>query len=227
VSRVETSGDRTDWMRLAALASAIVVVAGAAYVVSLVLNIPAGFPMPPSAITRLIASLSVFASAPALAVFAYSLKRACPSRATNIAFAISVIFAAVAVANRLVQLVMLEIWPERGPQLDLYVTHSFAQGAEMLAWGWLFGAVTALLARAVRVTAGAWPARLLAASGLMSLAAGLVYFVAPVVTLPDWVGGIAIAAGGLAWGAVWPLSAALFLSIVRIRRALARAGAIS
>jgi hypothetical protein len=202
--------DRTDWMPLAVMASAVIVVAGAAYVVALLLNIPSGFPMPPAAATRVIASLSVFASAPALAVFAYALKRARPSRATNMAFAISLVFASVAVANRLVQLVALNVRPEHGPQLDLYMTHSFAQGAEMLAWGWLFGAVTGLLVVAVRVTAGIWPARLLGASALMSVAAGLVYFVALVAALPDWIEGIAVALGGLAWGATWPVSAALF-----------------
>lgn len=214
-------GGRADPMRLAVLASAVIVAAGVAYLVSLLLNIPAGFPMPPTAATRVMASMSVFASAPALAMLAYSQKRAHPSRATTMAFAISVIFAAVAVANRLTQLVVLEIWPERAQQLDLYVTHSFAQGAEMLAWGWLFGAATVLLAGAVRVTAGAWPSRLLGASGLMSLAAGLVYLVAAVATLPDWVGGVAVAVGGLAWGIVWPASAALYVSILRGRRALA------
>lgn len=219
--------ERTDRIGLAVLASAIVVVAGAAYLVSLLLNIPAGFPMPPTPATRLIASLSVFASAPALTLFAYSLKRARPSRATNAAFAISVIFASVAVANRLVQVVVLGIWPDGVAQLDLYVTHSLAQGAEMLAWGWLFGAVTALLAGAVRATAGAWPARLLGTSAFMSMSAGLVYFLAPIAVLPDWIGGIAIAVGGLAWGIAWPLSAALFLSAVRRRRTLARASAIS
>jgi len=30
--------------------------------------------------------------------------------------------------------------------------------------------------------------------------------------LPDWVGGIAVGVGGLAWGVTWPLSAALFIS---------------
>jgi hypothetical protein len=130
-------------------------------------------------------------------------------------------FAAVAVANRLTQLFVLELWPGSGPQLDLYVTNSFAQGAEMLAWGWLFGAVTSLMAGAVRVTAGAWPANLLLASGFMSLAAGLLYAVALVSTLPDWVGGVAVAVGGVAWAIVWPASAALFISIFRSRRALA------
>jgi len=218
MSRIVMTGDRADPLRLAMLASAIVAVAGAAYIVSLLLNIPAGFPMPPATATRMLASLSVLASAPALALFAYSLKRARPSRATDIAFAISMLFAALAVANRLAQLVALVLWPGLGPQLDLYVTHSFAQAAEMLAWGWLFGAVTVQLAAPVRITAGAWPARLLGASGLMSLAAGLVYLVALVVTLPDWVGGIAVAVGGLAWGIAWPLSAALSVSGLMARR---------
>ncbi len=201
------------------VASAIVLVAGVAYLGSLLLNIPAGFPMPPSSATRVVASLSVFASAPALALFASAVRHARPSRAANAAFVIAVIFAAIASANRLVQLVALEIWPERGAQLDLYATHSFAQGAEMLAWGWLFGAVALLLAGAVRDLAGAWPARLLAAAGLMSLGAGFVYTVALVATLPDWIGGVAVGVGGLAWGIAWPLSAALFLPAHRGRRA--------
>ncbi len=209
-------------MRLAVLASAVIVVAGFGYLLSLLLNVPAGFPMPPTTATRVMASLSVFGSAPALAAFAYAMRVVCPTRATNIAFAISVTFAMVALANRFTQLVVVQAWPEHGlPQLDLYVPNSFAQGAEMLAWGWLFGAVTFLLARAVRVTAGAWPSRLIGATGLMALAAALVYVVTMVSTLPDWVGGIAVAVGGLAWGIVWPASAGFFISGVRSRRAFA------
>lgn len=207
-------------MRLAVLACVVIVVAGFGYLLSLLLNIPAGFPMPPTTATRVMASLSVFGSAPALAAFAYAMRVVCPTRATNIAFAISVTFAMVALANRFTQLVVVQTWPEHG-QLDLYVPNSFAQGAEMLAWGWLFAAVTALLARAVRVTAGAWPARLIGATGLMALAAALVYVVTMVATLPDWVGGIAVAVGGLAWGIVWPASAGLFISGVRSHRAFA------
>jgi hypothetical protein len=153
LGRPETSAGRARGTHAASVASAVIVVAGVAYLASLLLNIPLGFPMPPAAPTRLMASLSVFASAPALAVFAWSLRRVHRSTATDVAFALSVIFAAVAVANRLVQLVALNIWPDRGWQLDLYVTHSLAQAAEMLAWGWLFGAV--FLPR-VRQTAYRW-----------------------------------------------------------------------
>lgn len=209
-------------MRLAVLASIVIVVAGVGYLFSLLLNIPAGFPMPPTTATRVIASLSVFGSAPALAAFAYAMRILCPTRATNLAFATSVTFAVVALANRFVQLVAVQIWPETGlPQFDLYVSNSFAQGAEMLAWGLLFGTVTVLLAKAIRVTAGPWPARLIGTAGLMSLAAGLVYVMTMVATPPAWVGGVAVAVGGLAWGIVWPASAALFISVTRSRRAFA------
>src|SRR4051812_24129837 len=98
---------RAGSMRLAVLACVLIVVAGVAYLVSLLLNIPGGFPMPPSAPTRVLASLSVLVSAPALGLLAYSMKRARPSRRTSTAFAISVLFAAVAVANRLIQVVVL------------------------------------------------------------------------------------------------------------------------
>jgi hypothetical protein len=220
VSRITVKGDRVKPMRLAMMTSGLIAAAGVGYLVSLLLNVPAGFPMPPAAATRVMASLSVLVSAPSLAVFAYSMNRAFPSRAATMAFAILVIFAAVAVANRITQVVVLELWPEHGQQLDLYVTNSFAQAAEMLAWGWLFGAGTVLLAGAVRVAGGPLAARLLGASGLLSLAAGLVYVASLIATLPDWVGGVAVAVGGLAWGIVWPASAALFMSVGR-RRALA------
>lgn len=204
-------------IRVATVASAAVVAGGAAYLLSLLLNIPGGFPMPPSAATRVVASLSVFASAPALAVFAWAMKVMRPSTRTNASFAIALAFAAVAVANRVGQLLVLGLAPDHAQQLDLYVTNSFMQVAEMVAWGWLFGAASLLVSGAVRYVASAWPARLLAASGVMSLAAGLVYFAALVATLPDWIGGIAVAIGGLAWGIVWPLSAALFMSAGRSR----------
>ena len=206
----------------AELASVVIVAAGIGYLLSLLLNIPAGFPMPPHAATRVVASISVLASAPALAVFAYSMRVACSTRATNIAFALAVIFAMIAVANRLTQLFALQTLPQLGlPQLDLYVTNSFAQSAEMLAWGWLFGAVTLLLVRAVASTAGTWPARLYGAAGLMAITAGLIYAVAIVAGLPEWLGGVGVAVGGLAWGIVWPASAGLFSLMIRSRRATA------
>ncbi|HZQ49153.1 MAG TPA: hypothetical protein VFB69_02485 [Candidatus Dormibacteraeota bacterium] len=207
-------------MRVAKLASGVIVAAGIVYVLALLFNIPGGFAMPPTAATRLVASLSVFASAPALTVFAYAVRQAQPSNRTRVAFAIAAVFATVAVANRIAQLLVIGLSPDGAQQLDLYVTHSYAQGVEMLAWGILFGTVTALLTPSVRTWAGGWPARWLGASAVLSVVAGLAYSLALVATLPDWIGGIAVAFGGLAWGVTWPVSSALFLLSGRPRGSL-------
>jgi len=86
-------GDRPRAMRLAVLASVVIVVAGFGYLISLLLNIPSGFPMPPTTATRVIASLSVLGSAPGLVAFAYAMSVLCRTRATNIAFVTSVTLA--------------------------------------------------------------------------------------------------------------------------------------
>jgi hypothetical protein len=183
------------------------------------LNIPAGFPMPPRQPTRLVAALSVLGSAPALVAFAYSMRILRPTGATTVAFALSMIFAALAVANRLIQLVALPaLGKQWSLQLDVYATNALAQGAEMLAWGGLFGVVTLVLVAAIREVAGTLPARLLGVAGMMSLVAGLVYALTAVATLSDWIGGAAAGVGGLAWAIVWPASAACFIANTRSRR---------
>ncbi|HSP08476.1 MAG TPA: hypothetical protein VLU92_02625 [Candidatus Dormibacteraeota bacterium] len=200
--------------RLAVTASLVIVGAQLTYLLSLALNVAAGFPMPPVAATRTIASLSVIASAPAFLLLAWCLRGTRRNAIGDLSIVTAAAFAVISVLNRAVQLVVLSIVPvQTARSLDLYVTYSLGQDAEMLAWGLLFGATGLLVARAMSVSeVEAWPVRLLAASGVMALIAGLVYGAAVIGSLPEWVGGIGIAAGGAAWALLWPLSAALYAS---------------
>jgi len=101
-------------------------------------------------------------------------------------------------------------WSGNTP-VDLYAPYSLAQGAEMLAWGLLFGAA-ALLGSRLLSTADRerWAARLLAGAGILSIVAWLTYLAAQLIALPAWVGGVAVGIGGLAWAVLWPLSTLLF-----------------
>jgi hypothetical protein len=204
--------------RLAMRASLVVAGAGLLYLVGLALNIPAGFPMPPTSATRIAASLSVLASASAFVVVVGCLASLRRTAGANWALAAALGFAVIAITNRVIQLIVLPVLPDRaGGNLDLYANYSVAQSVEMLAWGWLFGSTCLLASRLVRrVTSESLPATLLVVSGALSLSAGLAYVIAAVIPgVPPWIGGAGMAAGAVAWGLTWPLAALVFATGLR------------
>src|SRR5690348_8478674 len=107
--------------------------ATAVYVVALLLNGMAGMPMPPIVATRVIASLSVLAGAPALVWFVVVIARRRSSRhpvAARVALTAVAVFAVVAITNRVLQ---LAIAAQLLSEPDLYVAPSPANFAEMFA----------------------------------------------------------------------------------------------
>src|SRR6476646_8857381 len=66
-------GDRET--RIAVAAALVVTGAGLVYLLSLAVNVVAGFPMPPVVATRVLASVSVLASAPAFLILVFCLRR--------------------------------------------------------------------------------------------------------------------------------------------------------
>lgn len=204
---------RAIWLSMRA--SAVIASAGFVYLVGLALNIPGGFPMPPNPATRVVASLSVLASATAFVVLVGCLGSPRRTTGAKLALAAALGFALLAISNRVIQLAVLPVLPDSaGGSLDLYANYSAAQSVEMLAWGWLFGTTCLLASRLVRtVTSDRLPATLLTVSGALSLSAGLAYVIAEVIPgIPPWIGGAGMAAGAVAWGLTWPL-AALVLAI--------------
>jgi hypothetical protein len=179
--------------------------ASAVYVAALLLNAIAGMPMPPIRATRIIASLSVFAGAPALVWFVMmiAMRRSAqhPVAARVVVAAISV-FAATAILNRVVQLaIVTQSVSGIGTQLDLYVTATPANFVEMFAWDFCLGVVAISASRLLTEPAETWPRRTFALAGLLLLIGELLYLVS-VLQL----GGLPIALAGMGFSvAAWVL----------------------
>lgn len=131
--------------------------------------------MPPIVFTRLVASLSVFLGAPAVAVLLVSVSVRRRQAASLVAVGAASLFALIAVANRIVQIGVLATPPGTVPRaLDLYVPGSVANVAEISAWDLCLG--VACIAAALAVAAEAkWLRRFLAMTGLLALAGQLCY----------------------------------------------------
>jgi hypothetical protein len=216
--RYSGSLGRTHAPRLLMRALLVIAGGGFVYLVGLALNIPGGFPMPPTSTTRIVASLSVLATASAFVVVVGELRSLRHTAAANWALRAALGFALLAISNRVIQLVVLPVLPDRaGGNLDLYANYSAAQSVEMLAWGWLFGSTCLLASRLLhRVTPESLPATLLAVSGALSLSAGLAYVIAAVTPgVPPWIGGAGMVAGAVAWGLTWPLAALVLATGLR------------
>lgn len=145
------------------------------YVAALLPEALSGWPMPPIVFTRLVASLSVFLGAPAIAVLLVSVAVRRRQAASLVTTAAASMFALIAVANRIVQIVVLATPARIVPRaLDLYVPGSVANFAEMSAWDFCLG--VACMSAALAVPAEAkWLRRFLAMTGLLALAGQLCY----------------------------------------------------
>src|SRR5690348_8590284 len=95
--------------RPAAMAGLAVTGAGLVYLLSLLANIAAGFPMPPVWATRFLASLSVLVGAPAFLLLVYCVSRRPRRRWRSLPVLLTAGFVLIAVTNRLVQLATLTV----------------------------------------------------------------------------------------------------------------------
>jgi hypothetical protein len=186
-------GRSVSWAAYAFLA------ATAVYVAALVLNGVAGMPMPPIVATRVLASLSVFAGAPALVWFVVLIARRRSSRhrvAARVALTAVAVFAVVAITNRVLQ---LAIAAQLVSEPDLYVAPSPANFAEMFAWDFCLGVVAISLSLILTETAEASPRRIFVIAGLLLLGGELTFLIS-VANL----GGLPIALTGMAFSvAAW------------------------
>ena len=167
--------------------------ATAVYVAALLLNGVAGMPMPPIVATRVVASLSVFAGAPALVWFVVLIARSRSSRhpvAARVALTAVAVFAVVAITNRVLQ---LAIATQLISEPDLYVAPSPANFAEMFAWDFCLGVVALSLRLLLTETAESSCRRTFVVAGLLLLG-GELTFLLSVANL----GGLAVALTGMA-----------------------------
>jgi len=191
-------------------------VATAVYVAALVLNGVAGMPMPPILATRVGASLSVFAGAPALVWFVVLIARRRSSQhpvAAGVALTGVAVFAVVAITNRVLQLAIAAKLIS-GP--DLYVAPSPANFAEMFAWDFCLGVVAISLSRLLTETTESSSRRTFVVASLLLLG-GELAFLMSVANL----GGLPIAMTGMAFSvAAWVLAlpAAIFWTTFAARR---------
>ncbi len=155
--------------------------------------------MPPIAATRVIASLSVFAGAPALVWFVVLVARRRSPRhpiAAPVALAAVAVFAVVAMTNRVLQ---LAIAAHLVSEPDLYVVPSPANFAEMFAWDFCLGVLAISLSLLLTETAESSSRRTFVVAGLLLLG-GEMAFLISVANL----GGLPIALAGMAFSiAAW------------------------
>lgn len=206
-------------LRLGVWAGALIAVAGAIYLLALVVNGITGMAYPPSPALQTVIGVSVFMLAPAWVVLMACLYEMTPPDRqvlSRLGFWVSVVFAALVSINRFVALTVLHVptasaGSEGLGAFDLYNLHSPALALEMLGWGFCLG-FASLLAAAVIVGTGVarWSCGLFMAGGFLSLLAGVVYL------LSSQGGGVGaslgllgMACGALAWALILPLASAL------------------
>ena len=188
------------------------------YVGALAPEIVAGMPMPPLMLTRVLASVSVFVAAPALAVLVISiaelgLRRHRP--AAVVAIAAIVLCALLAVANRIVQLEIV-VMGSPAPALDLYAAGSLANFVEMFAWDFCLGLAAALAALAIHGAYGVrWMRNWLAVTGALALLGEAFYFA----------GGLGLAAAALGLAGMGVSVAAWVVGLSAVAAAALRAPA--
>jgi len=189
--------------------------ATAVYVAALLLNAMAGMPMPPIVATRVVASLSVLAGAPALVWFVILIARPRSSRhpvAARVALTAVAVFAVVAITNRVLQ---LAIAAQLVSEPDLYVVPSPANFAEMFAWDLCLGVLAMALSLLLTETAQTSSRHTFMIAGLLLLS-GELTFLMSVANL----GGLPIAMTGMvfsvaAWVVAFPT--AVFLTTFAAR----------
>lgn len=169
-------------LRLGVWAGALIAVAGAIYLLALVINGLTGMAYPPSPALQTVIGVSVFILAPAWVVLMACLHEMTPPDRqvlSRLGFGVSVVFAALVSINRFVALTVLHTPTAVGGSealsaFDLYNLHSTALALEMLGWGFCLG-VASLLAAAVIGDTGLarWSRWLFMAGGLLSLLAGV------------------------------------------------------
>jgi hypothetical protein len=151
-------------------------------------------PMPPIEATRVVASLSVFAGAPALLWFVVLIARRRSSRhpvAARVALTAAAVFAVVAITNRVLQ---LAIAAQLVSEPDLYVAPSAANFAEMFAWDFCLGVLAISLSLLLTETAESSSRRTFIVAGLLLLVGELAFLIS-VANL----GGLPIALTGIAF----------------------------
>lgn len=172
--------------------------------------------MPPIVATRVVASLSVFAGAPALLWFVVLIARRRVSRhpvAARVAFTAVAVFAVVAMMNRVLQ---LAIAAQLVSEPDLYVAPSPANFAEMFAWDFCLGVVALSLSLLLTETAEVLPRRIFVFAGVLLLSGELTFLIS-VANL----GGLPIALTGMVLSvAAWvvALPAAVLWTALAARR---------
>jgi hypothetical protein len=158
------------WATVIALASYV------PYFAALARYLAAGFSPPVPKMTRIVASVSVFAGAPAMGVQVASLasqsrpETKVPARLSTV---FMLIFAGSAVSTRILQLIVLGGKRAGTSQLDLYEENSLANSIEMFAWGPCQG-LALLFASRMFATGGlvGWARRLFALAGILESAGG-------------------------------------------------------
>jgi hypothetical protein len=171
----------------------------AVYVVALVPDALAGWPTPPVAVTGLIASLSILLGAPAIAVLFISVAHQGPRAASRTAATAAVLYTAIAVANRILQLAIIATAAGAMPRaLDLYQANGPANFAEFFAWDLCLGIACVAAATSVNKHAR-WPRRFLAGTGALLLAGEGFYLAGFFGVGAGWVGRTGMMLSAAAW----------------------------
>ena len=188
-----TRGQLVRWSAWAVLG------ANAVYVVALVPDALAGWPTPPVAFTGLVASLSILLGAPAIAVLFIGMAHQGPRAAFWTAATAAVLYAAIAVANRILQWAIIATPTGPIPRtLDLYTANGPANFAEFFAWDLCLGIACVAAATSV-IKDARWPRRFLAGTGALLLAGEGFYLAEFFGVGAAWVGRTGMMLSAAAW----------------------------
>jgi hypothetical protein len=184
-------------------AAATVTASNGIYLVALAWYMNAGFSGPEPAMTRILASLSVFSGAPALVVLVAALGSQYRPKANILArlsLVFAFIFASLAVANRILQFFVLSGLGDPS-LLDLYVAKSPAQLMEFIAFGPFQGSALILASRMFPAGGlSGWARRLFALAGILTFTGGTIFILGRIagtsfplppevgllISLPSW-----------------------------------------